>query len=284
MHLVNRDLVLLLQRVIELLAFYLILSNINGNDLKTSFMQLVRTKQKILYGNILVLIVYPLAITYVIRAVADPQSGYSIDHLVRTLVLLLLTRYDFSVKKFLLTFILSMGIGFILSPFSLLFSWDGTFSLLCVLSIVILMAHRNYFENIYAQLLKRNRFFNAVLILSMLLYLTPFFIQPLPIIYSILFSVTVLYLALVFHLRKETLIIIERIKSSSSENFMDTLKELSSEYIESPLVQQYMIKNYHSESISPLLSKKLDFYKRIGTVQDYEYIVTKRQIKINVIL
>ena len=106
-------------RAIELLAFYLILANIDGNDLKESFIRLIRTKQRRLYGNVVLLSVYLLVITYVIEILPE-QQGYLIDHMFRPFIAFFLLRRVFLMKRALLTYLLSMSIAFIIAIFALI--------------------------------------------------------------------------------------------------------------------------------------------------------------------
>jgi len=281
----NITLTILLQRTIELLAFYLILANINGRDLRESFLELVITKQGVLYGNILLLIGYPLAMTFIIRMV--PSYGYSIDLIFYPLVAHLLLRLTFKLNKMFLSYLLSMGIGFIIGIAAFAFSLHqtplhGIFVFLWILFVVIFMASQNYFEKIYMHLLKKAWLLNALLTISFVMYLTFLFIRNFSIIFPIL-SLILLFGTIVYF-KKEMTIIIGRLRNASSNDFLQILKDLSSEHTESEIIHQYIIKNYSLMRIVPSLLRELDTHKRLGTIKDYECIFKKSQIKINVIL
>jgi len=284
--------IVLSQRTIELLAFYLILANVYGKDLKEAFVQLVFTKQKVLYGNIIISIIYLFSITFIIQLLPVSAHGYLIDQLLRPVIAFFLLRRAFSLKKALFTFLFSMGIGFAVSMLTFFFSTgqimiQGVLVFLLNLSVVIFMSDKNYFENIYVRLLKRKWLANSVSILSFVLYCLPFLIENLSISIFVIFPTLTLllfFLITVIFIKKETTTKIEQLKNATPEEFLQRLEELSSEYFPSNLLRQYIIKNHNVMDIVPSLSKELDTHKMLQTFRDYECIVTKRQIKINVIL
>jgi len=283
---------MLVQRAIELLAFYLILANLNGKDLKTSFTRLIKTKQRTFYGNMVMMVVYPIAITLVIQTMVDHDleaQGYLIDQVFRPFVAAYLLRLAFNLKKALLAYLLSMLVGLIVGMFAFIFTLNTMFLFLSTLSVIVFMSHQNHFENIYVRLVKKSWLWNTVLVGSLTLYLIPFIVAELS---SIFFTVSlilyffslVIYLGVIFYLNKETAHMVERIKSASPEELLQVLQDLSSEYQQNEIIHSYTIKHYNVLEILPSLSRELDFNKRQRLIRDYECTMTKRQIKINVIL
>ena len=275
--------------MIELLAFYFILANINGKDLKESIARLVKMKQeKVLYGNILLLIVYPIAMAFIYQLFSG--YGFLIDHLLRPFVACLLLRLYFDLKKTLFTYIISIFIGVIVSFISFAFQLDHTivntlFLFLLFLLVIVIFCSQNYFENIYVRLVKRNRLLNIILILSIGFFFLPLLTDSNIIFEFVLATISSLIIFTIFILLKqEANVLTEQLKNATSNEIFDVLKAASTQYIQTDLLHQYLIKNYKVMDIIPVLSKELDAHKILNTFRDYECIVTKRQIKINVIL
>lgn len=285
----NNYLIIVSQRMIELLAFYFILANINGKDLKESIARLVKMKQeKVLYGNILLLIVYPIAMAFIYQLFSG--YGFLIDHLLRPFVACLLLRLYFDLKKTLFTYIISIFIGVIVSFISFAFQLDHTivntlFLFLLFLLVIVIFCSQNYFENIYVRLVKRNRLLNIILILSIGFFFLPLLTDSNIIFEFVLATISSLIIFTIFILLKqEANVLTEQLKNATSNEIFDVLKAASTQYIQTDLLHQYLIKNYKVMDIIPVLSKELDAHKILNTFRDYECIVTKRQIKINVIL
>jgi DNA integrity scanning protein DisA with diadenylate cyclase activity len=151
----------------------------------------------------------------------------------------------------------------------------------------MVISYQNYVENIYVHLLKKRWLFYILIVVSFVLYLMPFFTWRyslnLFIIYALL--ALLLFLAIAIYLKREIRRIIDQLKKSNSDEFLELLKGLSIEYNStSDVIHQYIIRNHNFMEIYPQLSKELDTHKMIGTFQDYECVIAKRQIKINVIL
>ena len=277
----NFSLIIMLQRTIELLAFYLILANIDGKNLKESFIRLFITKQKTLYGNMVLLVIYPLAMMLLVGMTRD--NGYLIDQVFRLFVAFFLLRRVFDLRKALLAHLFTMIIGLIVSMVALIFSLDGLFAFLWILSIIMFMSHQNYFEDVYVHLLKRNWLLNTLSILSFVTYMLPFFFERLP-LFTLVMVITFPALAIIIQIyfHKEKISIIDRIKEATDDEFFPMLKDLSSEHTEERIMHQYIIKNQNILEVAPLLLKRLDIHKMLGMIKDYECIIAKRQIKINI--
>jgi len=262
------------------------LANINGMDLKESCIRLVKTKQRTLYGNVVVLIGYPLIISFAIEFLRGHGWGteaFLIDGIFRPFVAHLLLRRVFDIKKALLAYLFLMFIGTIAAIPTYIFELHGVFAFLWILSMIAFMSHHNYFENLYVRLGKKSWLLKGALISSTILYVMPFFTSHSPIIIFFGFAV-ILFLTITAYLKKETARIVEKIKTASPSELLQVLEELASEHRKSDPYRSYTIKHYNTMDIGPPLSRELDFNKRQLLIKDYEITLEKRQIKINVIL
>jgi len=82
--------VVIIQRAIELLVYYLILANLYGKDLPAALTRLYTTKQKRLPANIGLLIAYPLLIAVIFYF--HREYAYAIDHILRPFAAFFLLR------------------------------------------------------------------------------------------------------------------------------------------------------------------------------------------------
>lgn len=285
MSIMDLNFVVLFQRAIELFAFYLILANLRGIDLKESLTRLFSTKQKVFYGNWVLMVVYPIAIALIFQLSRD--YAYMIDQLLRPFVAYFLLRLIVDWQKLLVSYAFSMVTIFIVGGIAFIFSINeiplhGMFVFLSNLAVVIFMAHQNYFENIYVRLVNRKHLLNVISVFSLILYSTLFF----SVNFSIIFPIISLLLfgLITFHLRRETTNIVKRIEKTSPEDLFQILRDISFEYRESDVGSQYTIRNYKFTEIAYPLGKALDSHRRRSTFRDYECVIAKRQIKINVLL
>jgi len=282
----NLDLTIALQRVIELLAFYLILSDMDDNDLKESLTRLVVTKQRNLYGNVVLLIMYPLAMTFFISYVITiPSNGYLIDTILRPFVAYFLLRRVFDIRKALVAHTLSFVIMLPVSALNLLIPLNVTVSFIVILIFIASMLSQNYFKLIYLYLSKQEWLLNIACFISLMIYailLLAGFSVTMAIILLVLFLLSSLYL----HNRNrlKTSEIIHRIDQATSDNLFSVLTKLSHDHLESEVILQYTIENNNSNKIVPVLSNKLEIHKESGTIRNYECLANRWQIKINVIL
>ena len=284
MNYLNFNLTVWLQRVIELLSFYLILSNISGKDLKESLTRLIMTKQRILYGNMILLIGYPLAITFIIQAIPTQQHGHLIDLLLYPLIACFLLRRTFSLKKTLLSYISLMIILATVNLFAFAFSLNATTLtfLLLALFTTIIMSYQAYFEVIYAHLEKKNWLLNSIAVLSFVVYAIPFFADSFSIILLIL--LLLLFVTITIKSKLEISATLNRLKSATPDDVMQALKDLSSEHRQSNIIHQYIIQNNNIKKLNLRISEELNNHKKSGTIKDYECIAMKSKLKINVII
>jgi len=285
MNILEINLFVLVQRAIELLAFYLILANLTGIDLKDSLVRLFKTKQRILYENWVLMVVYPVGITLILQL--SREHAYLIDNIMRPFVACFLLKLSFNLRRTLLSYILTMGVAFIIGATAYVFLLSGTeihgiFVFLCILILISFMVYRNYFENIYVRLLKNNWILNGICVLSFSIFLIDIFSNALPIILPIILSI-LLFGAAFIQLKRETTDIIKQIEEASISDVFQILRDISSEYAEHKGANQYIIKNHNTEIARPL-EKALNFQKRRGAFRNFDFNVSEKQIKINVIL
>jgi len=277
-------LVTFFQRAIELLAFYLILANIDGRGLRESFARLIVTKQKNLYANPFVFVVYMLGIMILIYALPEARHGYTIDHLLRPFVAYFLLRRAFNFKRVLMASVFSFAITLPISMFYLLAPLDVTILYLVTLLVVIGIVARNYFKSIYVYLANKDWLLNALCLLSVVFYsisvLAEFSIILGTILLLLFFGVNI-YL----HGRNwlEVSALIGRVEGITSDNMLQVLSEISSEHFDHGVIQQYAIPSNSINKITPAILNMLENQKEQKFIKNYDYTVTKWQIKINVI-
>jgi len=285
MYLTDFSFTILIQRLIELFAFYLILANIYGYDLKASFKRLIRIPQKKFYGNVVLLVVYPVVTTLIIQTVSMPEYVYMVENFVRPFIAYYLLRRAFNLKKALLTSALSFSLSLIVVMFSFIVPLDITVAFLITLGLIIAMIYQNYFRSGYLFFAKNGRLLTFVSVLSL-----GFFAVPLLISFSIATSVPVILLFSIIAIylnsknRLEAAVIIKTLQSATPDNFLRILEEVSSEHQKARIMYQYTLETNSIKEMNQSVLKELEKHKDLGTFKDYECILTKEQIKINVIL
>ena len=279
-------LTILLQRIIELLAFYLILANIDGNNLKESFVRLVKTKQRsFLYGNVIVSVVYLSAVTVLILTMPVSSDAYLIDHVIRPFVAFFLLRRAFSLQKALLSNVFVTITAVTVALLAFVASFTTIVVFLVILIIIMLAAYLNYFSNAYTYLSKKKWLSNMILILSAVIYLSIFIVE-----FSIIIGVFVatLFLLITFYFdhknRRAVSITIDQLKNATTNNFIQVLQGLASEYKQANVLHQYIIETDNIKKFVPALLVELEKHKKLGTLKDYECITKEGQIKINAVL
>jgi len=282
----NVTIAIFLERSIELLAFYLILANINGKDVKTAFTELVVTKQKILLGNIVLLVAYPLGMSLLIQFLRRDEFnmfGLLVNLLLSPFVVYFLLRLRFNLKKFLLTNILSFVIAIVCGMIILISAANPFFAFILTFATITLLTTKNYFEHIYLRLIRKQWLLNLVLTISLLVYFMPFFIEGYSIIFVLFLSSGLIWI-IFFQIHKAGKIIIGRLKNATTSDFLFILSELATEHQQSEIMHQYIIKTPFLLEITSPLIKALKLQKMVGAINDYEFTINKQQIKINVIL
>lgn len=274
-----------IERVLEVLIFYLILANLHGFDLPTSFTRLVRNPQRsFLITNVLLLIAYPVAATFLVGAIG--QSAYNIDHFIRTIGSFYLLRRALDLKKMLFAFIAQMMIMLLISLLVLVFTIHGPPVFLWSLTIVAFMVHQNHFEDAYVRLQTKKWALNVILFLSSILYTVPAFLQETTLTIFFAFISLILCALLTYFLgvrfAKEDKALMQRIKNVSLDEFFPLLSELSERPASEGLLTQYIIKSHNVVELATPIGKKLELQKLRGNIQDYECVLSKREIKINV--
>ena len=282
----NFSLTILLQRTIELLAFYLILANIDGKSLKDSFVRLVVSKQRgLLYGNVVVLVVYPLVVMLMIENMPSSNHGYVIDTFLRPFIAYFLLRRAFNFKNALLVGVLSSASVLIVVMLNLLISLDVMAMYLLSLVIITGISYQKYFKLIYVYLSKKNWLLNSICFVSIMLYGVSSFIS-FSIFFGTLQFLLFLIVSIYLHHRNnlDLSTTIDLLENATADNLFQILTLLSSEHTESEVVNQYTIDGNNVNQIAPTVSKVLESQREMGTIRNYECTTTEWQIKINVIL
>ena len=278
-------LVIFLQRAIELLAFYLILANIDGRGLKESFTRLFVTRQKNLYANPFVLVGYLLVVTFLISVVPVARNAYTIDHLLRPFVAHFLLRRAFNFKRVLLANIFSFAILMIVALLVSGFVLDVTTISLVTLLGIIIIAHRNYFRFMYIFISRKDWLVNTFCLVSLAAYSLSIFTE-FSIVLAIILLSLFLGLSVYLHCKNwlEVSVLIKQIQNITSDNMFQILREISIEHFDSDIIHQYMIPSNNINKITPEILMMLASQKEQKVIKNYDYTVTKWQIKINVIV
>ncbi|MCL2559385.1 MAG: hypothetical protein FWE07_02760 [Turicibacter sp.] len=280
----NVNLVILTQRIIELLMFYLVLANIHGKDLKESFTRLIKIPQGVFYGNIVLLLVYPVTATLMIQTI---PGGYGIlvDHFLRPLLAYFLLRRTFDLKKLLLSNVLVVVSTLVVAWIDIIIPLRFILSFLAILILIIGMAYQGVFRKTYLFLVKKEWLFTIVSIASLIVYLMPLLVG-----FSLSLHLSLFALAMISGIylynktRLETATTTSLLRQATPDEFLETLESLSSEYQQVEMVYQFVIEFNNIIEIKKSIEQALEKHAELGTIKNYKCIATKEQIKINVIL
>ena len=284
----NFSFTIFLQRMIELLALYLILANINGKSLKEAFEGLFRTNQRRLYENSILFLGYVLVITVVIQEMGD-VGGTMISHVTQPFIGLLLVKTP-EIKQAFLATTFSFIFAGIVAPFNVFISLHPLINFGLTLAVVTLMVQRNYLHKTYAYLINRKASLNLVCFISFLIYVAPLLVRigtdRTALVATLLLTFFLLITFLVSRgIEQELSRTIDLITQSSYDEMLLLLQELSCQHEQSEVVQYFIIKEKSpSTKLIDILSKKLEEYKVAHLIRAYECRATKGQIKISIIL
>ena len=283
----NLNLTVLLQRTMELLAYYLILSNMNGKGLKESFRDLFTTNQRILYENIALFVGYILAMTFVIQDSRD--FGHWLVYVIQPFIGLLLIKKADIKQAFL------GGIGLLLMPIVPLllnrlpflhFHTLINFSLM--LTLVFFFVHMNYYHKVYVYLTHEKFWLNLSGFISFLIYMLPLFFQSEQ---MVTFLPTLLYLLFAFlarkRIEKKWEKAIELISNGAFDDIVLLLKKLSDDYTEIELDKHFTLVNNNkrlSVKFVETLSTELEKCQASKVIRSYNCQFIKEQLKISIFL
>ena len=284
MYFLNVNVIRVLQRVIELLAFYFILANIDGKTLKEATGQLINPKYaRFPLSNVLVLIAYPIAMSLVIEW--DFRIGLLADHVLRPFVALFLLRKLFGFGKVLLTFAFSAGISTLTLTLRLLFNAETSFIFIVNLLIIISIVYLNAFHYIYQQLLKKTILKQIILFIAFVLYVLPFLLEVANDIFMVFIALISLYILWFAQLRmKEELdFLAEVIQENSIAEVLATLKKLSVNNEVTAAGHYFKIRHPAYIELYAMIEKELATHRLFGNIKDFECKITRGKINIIII-
>jgi len=279
-------LIILLQRIMELLAFYFVLANMNGRNLKEALQGLVRDKQRILYENIVLFIGYVLVMTALIYQIGE--LGYLVVSLTQLFVGLALVK-SWNIKQGLVGVSALLILAFFITIVdSLIVSLPHLVFFGSVLVLTIGASHQNYFYKMYGFLAKKKLWLNVICFVGFIIfYVSPFLFHTyrLPVISLVLLLFWFLNILMTKGCEKELVKTIDFISKCSYEELLLFLKELSDDGSHSELMEYFIINDkLSSPKFMDALSLKLQTYKQTGIIKGYHCYVREEQIKISIFL
>jgi len=281
-------LTIFLQRIMELLALYLILANINGKDLKEAFEDLFMTKQRILYENIILFFGYSLIISFLIREMGE--TGYFVVHAFQPFIGLFLIK-SLEINKALLSTVLLGIFSSIIAIPNVFISLHTLINFGLLLLIVALVVYQNFLHKMFVYLESKKHPLNFIYSISLLIYIFPLvFTSNIERTFLIAIMLLGFYLLMRFfiksEMKKELSKTIDLITGSSYDETISLLQELSSEYQIHPEVIKHFIINEKSPSAELIdaLSNKLETFKNNHKIKTYDCNINRKQIKISIIL
>jgi len=275
---------ILLERIMELLALYLILANMSGRNLKEAWRYLVRDKQRILYENIVLFIGYVLMMVFLVYW--SRATGYFIVGLIQPFIALFLVR-SWNIKMGLVGYIALIMIGVIIAAITA-FMLHPIVNFSLILFLAIGAVYRDYFYKVYHYLAKKRLWLNLVCMISfVILYVLPFPFDT----HQLPFVGLFLFLLILFNyltnkgIEKALAKTIELIDNSSYEELLLFLEKSAYDYNRNELVECYVIREKVPFSrFIDALSQKLEMYKQVGIIEGYHCKVRNEQIKISIFL
>lgn len=283
----NNFIIILLQRIIEILALYLILANINGKNLKESFRDLFTNNQRILYENIVFFVGYSVAISNAIQW--RGAMGYSLNLILLPLVGLFLIKDAKLSQAVLANISLAVISGFVM-PLNFLISMHYLLNFSLVLFLIILIAHKNYIYKLYNYFSVRKVLINSIYLLAFVFYALPliFNVQQFrgyEILFVLLFIVFYVIVKIWVNkaIGKEMFKTIELIDDYSYDQLIFFLKERSDYFNQTSFIQLFIMqeKNF-SPCLITKVSEKLMDYKEQKIIRTYECRIVGEQIKISI--
>lgn len=274
---------ILLQRVMELLALYLILANMTGKDLKEAFEWLWTDKQRIFYENFVIFVGYVVVMTIIIGE--SWELGYLIAHVLSPFIgLLLVKRFD--PREGIMAFVFLIFLAAIVTLPNLINLLPHLINFGTILMIVIWFVHRHFPYKAYRYLTSRKIWMNATFIVAFLIYFVPIF----PSEEYLMVAASLVFLFLLKMrtkkgTEKELARIVDTINNCSYDELLSFLEEISHEHVHSERIYHFVIEDKKplSEFIDTV-SAKLESFKAEGQIRDGECRLIDEQIKITVLL
>lgn len=279
--------IIFLQRIIELLALYLILANINGKDLKIAFAGLFVSSQRILYENIMVFLGYGVVtasvcylfgvIGYTVILVSQPFAG-----------LFFIKRTD--LKLALLATISMAVFGGIVALFNVFITLHALPNFILTLLLVTLVVYRNYHHRMFVYLTTRKILLNIVCLVSFFFYIAPLLFDinvgnTVMVAVSLILLYTLTKYSVTKGMKKELSEKIELISNSSFDKVISMLESLADESSQSNMIQQFIINGKSpSKEFIEALTDALEVHVASNHIKTYDCKTTQRQIKISILL
>ena len=281
---INFDLMILLQRIMELLALYLILANLNDKSLKEAFSCLITDKQRILSENVIVFISY-VVISMAIVGEAE-HFGYPVIHITQPFVALFLVKV-FDIKQGLLgIFFLVVSAGSVVGIMNWFISIHVTLRFGLVLAMTVWVAHKNYFSKIYDFLISKKLWLYLTCFIAIAIYVLPLSsdLDRLPFIVLLLMICLSLSALTTRGREKELSKMVTSISNSSYDELLLLLEGWSHDHNQSDTLQHFIINDrMPSTQFITAITHKLEEYKHSGIIQDGECHFIEGQIKISMI-
>jgi len=283
------NLVVLLQRVIELLAFYLVLANMNGKGLEKAFKDFFTDGQRRFHGNVVAFIGYVLVMTVVISNWRE--LGHTITQITTPFVGLFLVRKA-DIRQGLLGFVFLGLLGGVVVIPRVFFTYHTliSFGILLVMTIWLVSRHQVY--KMYEHLVSKKLWLHLVSFISLIIYGLPFVFNTERLLFLSL-MVGFFLLSNLFLLKSLAQKSMERklseavdlIANSSYDELLLFLEEISYDHAHSEYLHHFVINNKTlAPKFADALSGKLEKFKESAIIKDYRCRTINEQIKISVIL
>jgi len=286
---INFSLVVLLQRIMELLALYLILANMNGRNLKEAFRGLWRNRQRIYYENMVVFIGYVVGMTVAISVARE--LAYLISHVLLPFIGLFLVKRP-GIRQGLLSVVFMTLLAAVVILPNLIVPVPGVVNFGVLLVVVIWLVSQHYLYKGYAYLSNKKFWLNTVSFIAFIIYGFPFVFTA----EELLFLSVVVILFLLGNLfllkglakkgiEKELAETVDLVSNSSYDGLLLFLEEISCEYTHSEFIHHFVIYNIKiSPEFMDALSERLTSFEKDKLFRNYTCHMVSDQIKISVIL
>ena len=282
----NLYLVILGQRIMELLALYLILANITGKTLKDALAELFNSKQRILYENIGIFVGYTLGIVTIIFMLDG--FGYMLNSAIMPLVILFFVKQAKLVQAVLASLILIAFTVIAVLP-NLIINLNYLINFILILVLVMFAVQQNYLYRIHRFLARKKIVLNAVYAVSLLLYLLSVTLneyEMIDVTVVILLSITYGGITLIanYARQKELEKRLDLIANSTYDELILFLKMQECYYKQSKISEYFAI---DPKLLAPVMvtaiATKLREYQNVGLIKASECRIIDEQIKISII-
>jgi len=286
---INFSLTVLLERIMELLALYLILANMNGWGLKESFKWLWRTKQQVLYGNIVVFIGYVVGITILVEV--DWETGYLIAHVSNLLIGLYLVRRS-DIREGLIASTFLVLLAALIGLPTLFVPLYSTISFALILLGVVLLVHKNYLYTLFDYMFNKKALLNFIFVISFVLFVLPLFADLenglfLSLMVACFLVANLLWLRVITKsgIKKELAQTVNWIAQSSYDELLLFLQDLSHRHHHMEHIYHFEIyKRKISPELSEAIKNRLGIFEKDQVFRNYACQELKSIVTISIVL